>query len=120
MQTFGGCERGIRFEGEQIGYGGGRRGKFEVGSIDDFLGKRCAAGDVNGLSAVMGFVASRAGDCAGLGSAEVFDAGEFVAGIVDDFIGLQMRRGVGAKAVDFAGNDDDGEEQECFEKPSGD
>lgn len=75
---------------------------------------------MNGLRAVMGFVASGAGGCAGLGSAEIFDAGEFIAGVVDDFVGLQMRRGVGAQSIDFAGNEDDGEEQECFENPSGD
>ena len=68
----------------------------------------------------MGFMAASAGGCTGLSSAEVFDAREFVAGVVDDFVGLQMGCGVGAQAVDFAGNDDDGEEQECFEKPSGD
>jgi hypothetical protein len=69
---------------------------------------------------MMGFVAAGAGGCAGLSSAEIFDAGEFIAGVVDDFIRLQMGRGVGTQAVDFAGNDDDSEEQECFEKPGGD
>jgi len=68
----------------------------------------------------MGFVAAGVSGCAGLGSAEIFDAGKFVAGVVDDFIGLQMGRGVGAQAVDFAGNDDDGEDQKSFEKPGGD
>jgi hypothetical protein len=120
VQAFGGRRCWIRFEGQQVGYGGGGSGKLEIGSVDDFLSEQWAAGDVNGLGAVMGFVASGAGSCAGLGSAEVFDARKLVAGIVDDFVGLQMGRGIGAKAVDFAGNQDDGEEQECFEKPSGD
>lgn len=75
---------------------------------------------MNGLCVVMGFVAAGAGGCARLGTAKVFDAGEFVAGVVDDFIGLQAGRGIGAQAVDFAGNDDDGEDQERFEKAGGD
>jgi len=106
-------------EGEQVGDGDRGSGKFKVGGVDDLRGERCAASDVNGLGAVVGFVAAGAGGGAVLGSAEVFDAGEFVAGIVDDFIGLQTRRGIRAQAVDFAGNDDDREEQKGFENPGG-
>ena len=119
MQAFGGRRSGVGLEGEQVGDGDGGSGKLKVGGVDDLRGERCAARDVNGLGTVMGFVASGACGGAGLGSAEIFDAGEFVAGIVDDFIGLQTGRGVGAQSVDFAGNDDDREEQKGFEKPGG-
>ena len=64
-------------------------------------------------------MAAGAAGGAGLSAAQVFDPGEFVAGEVNDFIGLQMRRGIGAQAVDFAGNDDECEEQKRFQKPRG-
>ncbi len=85
------------FEGEQIGDGarGGR--KFEVGSVDNFRSERAAASYVNGLGAVMRFVTAGAAGGSGLGAAKVFGARQFVAGIIDHFIGLYLGWGVGAK-----------------------
>jgi hypothetical protein len=40
-----------------------------MGSVDDFWGERCAAGDANGLGAMMGLLAAGACGWAGLSSA---------------------------------------------------
>jgi hypothetical protein len=67
---------------------------------------------MNGLGAVMGFLSAGAAGCAGLSAAQILGAGEFVARVVDDFVGLQAGRGVGAEAGDLARNNDDYEKQE--------
>lgn len=52
-----------------------------------------------------------AGD-AGLSSAEVFGARQFVAGVVDHFVGLQLGRGVGTQAGNLPRKNRDDEQQE--------
>jgi hypothetical protein len=61
---------------------------------------------MNGLSAMMRFLPTGAAARAGLGAAEVFGARKFVARIVDHFIGLYLRRGVGTKPGDLPRNYD--------------
>jgi hypothetical protein len=69
VQAFGGRRSGPGFEGEQVSDSAGGSGKFEIGSVDDSLGERCAARDVNGLGAVMSFMTAGTGGRARLGSA---------------------------------------------------
>jgi hypothetical protein len=69
MQPFRGRRSGKRFESEQIGDGFGGRGEFEIRSVNHFFGERRAAIDLNGLTAMMRFVAAGAPAGAGLGSA---------------------------------------------------
>lgn len=74
MQAFRGSRRGNGsgrdgLEGEKIGDCVRRRGKFEVGGVDDFLNQGSAAGDFDGLSAVMGLMTASACRGAGLSAA---------------------------------------------------
>jgi hypothetical protein len=59
---------------------------------------------------MMSFVTAGTAGGAGLGSAQVFGAGQFVGRIVDDFIGLETGWGIGAEALDFAGKNHQDEE----------
>jgi hypothetical protein len=52
----------------------------------------------------MRFLASSVATAAALGSAQIFSAGQFIARVIDDFIGTQMWCGVRAKARDLRGN----------------
>lgn len=117
VQAFGGRWSGDGLEGEKVSDGAGGRRKLKVRGVDDFLRERSAAGDVNGLGAVMGFLAAGASGLAGLSAAEVFGAWKFVAGIVDHFVGTQFGRGVGPEAIDLAWKDDDDEDQKRFQQP---
>jgi hypothetical protein len=47
-------------------------------------------------------------------------AGEFVARVVDDFVGLEPGCGVGAETVDFAGKNHQDENQECLHQQGDD
>jgi hypothetical protein len=71
---------------------------------------------MNGLSAVMRFPAAGAAGGAGLGAAEIFGARQFVAGVVDYFIGLQPGWSVGAKAGNLPRENHDDEQEERFQK----
>jgi len=112
VQTFGRSRAGIRLEGEQIGDGFAGRWEFKVGSVDDLRRKPAAACHVNGLSAVMRFLASGAAGGTGLGAAEIFGARQFVAGVVDHFVRFQLCRRVGAKLVNLPRENDNDEQQE--------
>jgi hypothetical protein len=92
---------GVGLDRKQVGdcVGGGR--KFKVGGIDDTPCHRSAASHVNGLSAVMRFLASSAAGRARLGAAEILRAGQFVAGVVKHLVGIYLRRGVGTEVVDL-------------------
>jgi len=114
VQAFGRRRSGDGFEFEQIGDGFRGRLEFEIGSVDNFRSEGCAAGNANGLRAVMGFLSAGATGGAGLSSAQIFGAGKFVGGVVDDFIGLEAGCGVGTKAGDFAGNDHQNKNEQCL------
>ena len=58
----------------------------------------------------------RRGGGAGLRSAQIFGAGEFVSGVVDDFIGLKARRGIGAEPCDLTRDDHQNKKQEGLQK----
>ncbi len=105
---------GVGLEGEQVGNGlnGGR--KFKVWSVDDLRCERAAAGHVNGLGAVMRFLASGASGLAGLRAAQVFGTRQFVAGVIDDFVRLDLGRGIRTQAVNLARHDDGNEHQETL------
>jgi hypothetical protein len=49
-------------------------------------------------------------------SAEIFGARQFVAGVVDHFVGLQPGSGVGAKAVDLAGKKQGRDQQQKLQE----
>lgn len=87
-----------------------------MGSVDHLLGKRGAASDLDGLGTVMSFAAARAAGGGGLGSTQIFGAGQFVGGVIDDFVWLDARRGVGTEAVNFAGKNHENENQKCLQQ----
>jgi hypothetical protein len=64
----------------------------------------------------MGFLSASATGGARLSSAQIFGAGKFVGGVVDDFIGLEAGCGVGTKAGDFAGNDHQNKNEQCLQQ----
>jgi hypothetical protein len=68
---------------------------------------------------MMRFLTSSASRGAGLGAAEVFGAGQFIARVVDDAIGLQPGRSVGAKAVNLLRKNDEDEHAERFQQQRG-
>jgi hypothetical protein len=106
VQAFGG--RGTRaggccfgFEGEQVSHRARAGRKFKVGGVDDFRREGSAASYVNGLSSVMGFVTASATGGSGLGASQIFGAREFVAGVIEHFIGPYLGCGVRTKLGDF-------------------
>ena len=103
MQAFRRRRSGIGLEGEQVGncFIGGR--KLEVRSVDELRRQRSAASHMNGLGAVTGFLAAGAAGDAGLRSSQIFSARQFVAGIVNHFIGFQLGWGVRTKFVNLPG-----------------
>jgi hypothetical protein len=72
---------------------------------------------MNGLGTVVRFLASGAAGGARLGAAKVFGARQFVAGVIDDFVGFQLCRSVGAKLVNLPRENDDDEQQEQLQRP---
>ncbi len=59
---------------------------------------------MNRLRAVMSFAATGASGCAHFRAAQIFGARQFVWGVIDDFIWLQLRGSVGAQMGDFSRN----------------
>ena len=57
-------------------------------------------------------VASRAG----LSAAQIFGARQFVAGVIDHFVGLKAGWGIGAEVGDFAGDNQQNQGQKCLEQ----
>ena len=108
---------GIGLESEQVGNGFIGGGKLEVRSIDHLRRQRSAASHANRLSAVTCFLASGAARSPGLRSTQVFGARQFVAGIVNHFIGFQLRRRVGSKLVDLLRKNDHHKQQERLQQP---
>ena len=101
MEAFRRGRAGVGLNGKQVGdrFGGGR--KFEVRSVDDIRRHRAAASHVNGLGAVMRFLAAGVAGRARLGAAEVLGARQFIAGVIEHLIGTHLRRGVGTEAVNL-------------------
>ena len=77
--------------------------------------QRSAARYMNGLGAMTCFLTAGAAGGAGLRAAEVFGPRQFVAGIIDHFIGFQLRWSVGPKLVNLSRKNDDDEQQECLQ-----
>jgi len=65
---------------------------------------------------MMRFLASRASGDTRLRATKIFGAGQFIAGIIDHFIGFQLRRRVGAQLVNLPRKHDEDEEQESLQK----
>jgi len=97
-QAFGGRRSGIGLEGEQIGDGGIGVRQIQLGRVHDLLGRLVAAGDADGLSAVVGLRSAGASGLASLRAAAVLGLRQFVSGIIDD-VGLGMRGGSGSSMV---------------------
>ncbi len=70
---------------------------------------------MDGLGPVMRFVATGAAGGSGLGAAQIFRARQFVAGIIDHFIGLYLRRRVGTKLGNFLRDNDQDKQQQRFQ-----
>ena len=64
----------------------------------------------------MSFLAAGTAVHAGLRSAQVFGAREFVAGVVDHFIRTHLRRRVGAKAIDLPRENGNHKQQERLQQ----
>jgi hypothetical protein len=75
-----------------------------------------AARDLDGLSTVVGLLTTGVASRAGLSAAQIFGARQFVAGVIDDFVGLQAGWCVGAEAGYFAGDDQKNQGQKRLEQ----
>jgi len=104
MQAFGGRRWNHVLELEKIRHGVGRRGQLEIRRVHDSWRKRRSASDANGLRAVVSFAASGAAGCARFRATQIFGARQFVRRIVNDFVRLQRRRGIGTQAGDLGRN----------------
>jgi hypothetical protein len=71
---------------------------------------------VNGLGSVMRFMTTGAAGGSGLSAAEVFGARQFVAGVIDHFIGLHLGWRVGAQLGDLLRDYDQDEQYERFQQ----
>jgi len=92
------------------------RWKFEIRSVHDFAGERFAARDLDGLSTVVGLLTTGVASRAGLSAAQIFGARQFVAGVIDDFVGLKAGWCIGAEAGYFAGDDQNNQGQKRLEQ----
>jgi hypothetical protein len=61
---------------------------------------------------MMSLLASGASGSAGLGSAEIFGAGKFVARIIDDLVRTKFGSGVRTEPINLARKNGDHEQQE--------
>jgi hypothetical protein len=75
---------------------------------------------VDGLGSVMRFVTTGAASGSGLGAAKVFGARQFVAGVIDDFIGTHLGHRVGTHLGNLSGKNHDDKQQECLQQHCGD
>jgi len=91
----------------------------KVGRVHDFRRERSSAGDLDGLSAMLSFVSSRRPASSSLRAGQIFGAGKFVAGVVDDVVAGQPGRDVGPQLRQLYGHNDGGEDQESFGQPAG-
>ncbi len=64
----------------------------------------------------MRFLASGAAGRAGLGAAEVFGAGQFVAGVIDHFVGTHFRCSIRTKVVNLVRKNYENEEHEELQR----
>ena len=74
---------------------------------------------MNGLGSMMGFVTAGAAGSSGLGAAKIFGARQFVAGVIDHFMGPYLGCGVRTEPGNLARNHDDDKQQEGLENPTG-
>ncbi len=63
------------------------------------------------------FLTARAAGYAGLRTAEVFGPRQFIAGVINHFIRLQLRWRVGAELVNLSRKNDDDKQQERLQQP---
>jgi hypothetical protein len=110
----------IGFDGQQVGYGIARNGKPKVRCIYDFWRERTAAGDLDGLGAMVSFVSAGLATRSGLRATEIFGAGKFIAGVVDDVVAGQPGRDVRAQLVELHRHNDRGKDQESLDQPTRD
>jgi hypothetical protein len=103
-------------EGEKVGDGAGGGGQSKIRSVDDLLCERPAASDVNRLSTVMRFPATSAAFDASLGAAQIFGAWQFVARVIDHFIGLQPGRSIGTEVSNLLRKNYQDKDKECFQQ----
>ena len=78
--------------------------------------ERITASHANRLRSMVRLLATGAAARSGLSAAEVFGARQFVRRVVDDFIGAQLRCGVGAQAVNLPRKNHDDEQQERLQQ----
>lgn len=71
---------------------------------------------MNGLGSVMRVVTAGAAGGSSRGAAQVFGARQFVAGVVDHFIGLYLRCGVGTELRNLLRDYDQDEHYERFQQ----
>ena len=78
--------------------------------------ERTTASHANRLRSMVRLLAAGAAAGSGLSAAQVFGARQFVGRVVDDFIGAQLRCGVGAQAVNLPRKNHDDEQQERLQQ----
>jgi hypothetical protein len=105
---------GIGFNGKQIGNRIAGSRQLEVGRVYHSLDQRSAAGDLDGLSAMMSFIAPGASGLSRLRSAEIFRAWQFIAGVVDHVVALRQWRGIGTHLGNFERQNDDDKDRKRF------
>ncbi len=110
MQAFRRGRAGGGLKGKQVGdcVRGGK--EFKVRSVDDFRRQRTAASHVNGLGAVMRFLTAGVAVGARLSAAEVLGARQFVAGVINNFVGAQLGWSVGTELSNLPRKNHDNED----------
>ena len=116
MQPLGWRWPRIGLEGEQVGDGCAGRRKVEIGGVNHLRRERTAASHANGLGSVMPLLAASMPSRARLCAAKIICARQFVSGVVDNFVGAQLRRGVGAQTVDLTRNNHDHRQKERLQQ----
>lgn len=93
--------------------------QVELGSVHHGLAGLVAAGDADGLRAVMGLAAAGASRLAGLRAAAVLRLRQLVAGVIDDiFLGMSWRQRE-IKTHKVLGNYDERNQQQALDQPAG-
>src|SRR5262249_31678698 len=92
---------GIRLDCEQVGHSVRRGRELQVRGIDHLGDERFAARNFDGLSAMVRFLPSGLARSAGLGSAEILGARQFVAAVIDHVMTGDPRHDIWAEIIDF-------------------
>ena len=91
----------IRLNGQQVRHRVARGRKLKVGRVHDFGNERAAARNLDGLGAMVRFVAAAAAGGSGFSAAQILGAGQLLAAVIDHIVTRKSGRDEGTQLGDL-------------------